>query len=213
MWWRKRWVRAAGVALVAYTLVWYEAMFGIPRYLVPVLPLAAVLAAYAAVQLVDRGGWWRRGALAVLAVSAVPFAAMTVLFATRLLPGAAGAESTPHFVQRLTGTYDAFAWLDHNLPARGRVLLGVRGAYWLHRPYATYDLPLFGVKDSTATLEDRMRRYDIRYLAFFDGELPPPVRALRDRLQRVATLEVPLVTSRALGTSTTKRLVIYRWRG
>ncbi len=179
----------------------------------PVLPLAAVLAAFAALNLLERGGWWRRASLAVLAVSAVPVVAMTALFATRLVPGVIGTESTPHFVQRLTGTYDAFAWLDRNLPPQGRVLLGVRGAYWLHRPYATYDLPLFGEQNSTATIEARMRHYDIRYLAFFEGQLPPPLRPLRSSLQHVTTLDVPLVTSRALGTSTAKRLVVYRWSG
>jgi hypothetical protein len=213
LWWRQGWVRAAGVALLLYTVVWYHSMYGIPRYLVPVLPLAAVLAAFGAVKLIERGGWWRRASLAVLAVSAVPVVAMSGLFAARLVPGVIGTESTPHFVQRLTGTYDAFAWLDHNLPPEGRVLIGVRGAYWLHRPYATYDLPLFGEQDSTATIEARMRRYDVRYLAFFEGELPPPLRPSRSRLQRIATLEVPLVTSRALGTSTVKRLVVYRWTG
>jgi hypothetical protein len=213
MWWRQRWVRAAGVALVLYTVVWYHSMFGIPRYLVPVLPLAAVLAAFGALNLVERGGWWRRASLAVLAVSAVPVIAMSALFAARLAPGVVGAESTPHFVQRLTGTYDAFAWLDRNLPAQGRVLLGVRGAYWLHRPYATYDLPLFGDQESTATIEARMRQYDIRYLAFFEGQVPPPLLPVRYTLQRLAILKVPLVTSRALGTSTAKRLVVYRWNG
>jgi hypothetical protein len=172
-----------------------------------------VLAAFGAVNLIERGGWWRRASLGALAVSAVPVVAMSGLFAARLLPGVIGTESTPHFVQRLTGTYDAFAWLDRNLPPQGRVLIGVRGAYWLHRPYATYDLPLFGDQDSTATIEARMRRYDVRYLAFFEGELAPPLRPLQSRLQRIATLEVPLVTSRALGTSTVKRLVVYRWTG
>ena len=213
MWWRQRWVRAAGLTLVLYTVVWYHSMFGIPRYLVPVLPLAAVLAAFGAVNLFERGGWWERLSLSVLAVSAVPVIAMSALFATRLVPGVIGTESTPHFVQRLTGTYDAFAWLDRNLPPQGRVLLGVRGAYWLHRPYATYALPLFGDLNSTATIEARMRRYDVRYLAFFDGELPPPLQPLRNKLQRVTILELPVVTSRALATSTSKRLVVYRWTG
>jgi hypothetical protein len=213
LWWRRRWVLAGGAALAIYTVLWYHVMFGIPRYLVPVLPLAAVLAAFSAVNLVERGGWWRRAALSVLAISAIPTAAMTVLFAARLVPGVVGTESTPHFVQRLTGTYNAFAWLDRNLPPEGRVLLGVRGAYWLHRPYATYDLPLFGSRDSTSTLVKRMRQYDVRYLALYEGEFPPPLRPLRNRLVRIATLAVPFVTSRALGTHTMKRLVVYRWKG
>jgi hypothetical protein len=130
-----------------------------------------------------------------------------------LLPGALGVEATPHFVQRLTGTYDAFQWLDRNLPPQGRVLLGVRGPYWLQRPYAVYDLPLFGVADPTSVIVQRMRAYDVRYLAFFAGELPPPLKPLRAQLETIAVLRVPYVTSRALGTSVTKRLIVYRWRG
>lgn len=211
--WRRRWVAAAAAALIGYTLVWDKAMYGIPRYLVPILPLAAVLAGAGVVELARRGTWWRRIGVVLLGVSALPLVAMTALFAARLAPGAAGVEATPHFVQRLTGTYDAFAWMDAKLPQRGRVLLGVRGAYWLHRPYATYDLPLFGIKDPTRVAVARMRRYDVRYLAFYDGELPEPLVPIRRQLHRIAVLEVPFVTSRTLGSSERKRLVVYRWTG
>ena len=210
---RRRWVEVLVLALVVYAVLWFELMLEIPRYLVPVLPFAATLAAYALVVLWRDGGGRKALAVAVAAVSVLPFAAMTGVFAVRLLPGAVGAESTPHFVQRLTGTYDAFRWLDRNLPPQGRVLLGVRGPYWLRRPYAVYDLPLFGVDDPTPVIVQRMRDYNVRYLAFFEGELPAPLRPLRGRLQRIAVLEVPYVTSRTLGESVSKRLVVYRLRG
>ncbi len=59
----------------------------------------------------------------VAAVTVAPLVAITGLFTWRIAPGALGTESQSHFVQRLTGTYDAFRWMDRNLPPQGRVLV------------------------------------------------------------------------------------------
>ncbi len=203
--------RLLGLGILAYLVVWWETMHQVTRYLLPVLPFAAVLAGAAAIDLWDRGRRARMSLAAVAVVTALPFVAIAGLFTWRIGPGAAGTESTPVFVQKQTGTYDAFRWLDRNLPKGGRVLLGVRDAYWLDRPYAVFDVPLFNYRQSSADTVARMHRYDVRYVAFINGQLPPSIQPLTKQLRLLAKLDVPFVTSRTLGRVEHEQLVVWAW--
>lgn len=206
-----RTARLLGLGILAYLLVWWETMHQVTRYLLPVLPFAAVLAGTAAIALWDRGRRARMSLAAVAVVTALPFVAIAGLFTWRIGPGAAGTESTPVFVQKQTGTYNAFRWLDRNLPKSGRVLLGVRDAYWLDRPYAVFDVPLFNYRQSSADTVARMHRYDVRYVAFINGQLPPSIQPLTKQLRLLARLDVPFVTSRTLGRVEHEQLVVWAW--
>lgn len=204
-----RTARLLGLGILVYLVVWWETMHQITRYLLLVLPFAAVLAGAAAVWL------WQRHARAVLAavalVTVVPFAAIAGLFTWRIGPGAVGAQSTSAFVQKQTGTYDAFRWLDRNLPPRGRVLIGIRDAYWLDRPYAVFDVPLFNFRQKTSDTVARMHHYDVRYLAFVNGQPPTPLVPIHHQLRLLARLDVPFVTSRALGRVEHETLYVWAW--
>jgi hypothetical protein len=149
----------------------------------------------------------------VLAVTAAAYLVVGGLFAWRIAPGALGLRSEARFVQDATGSYDAFRWLDTQLPPAGRLLIGVRNLYWLDRPYVRATAPLFADGDPTARYLARMRDYDVRYLAFLEGQLPTPLARVRGRLERIARLSMPRVTSRTLGGSEQQWLVVYRWRG
>jgi hypothetical protein len=205
--------RVLALGIVVYLVVWWEAMHQITRYLLPACAFAAVLAGWAAVRLWERRGWGRRYVLAVAAATVVPFVAITGLFAWRTLPGAIGLESTAEHVQRQTGTYDAFEWLDEELPPEGRVLVGIRNLYWLDRPHAAYDLPVFNFGISPEVAEARLRRFDVRYLAFLDGALPSPLEPLRPRLRELARLDAPFVSSRTLARVEERELVVWAWCG
>ena len=206
-----RTVRLLGLGILAYLVVWWETMHQVTRYLLPVLPFAAVLAGSAAIDLWGRGRRMRISLAALAVVTVLPFAAIAGLFTWRIGPGAAGTESTPVFVQKQTGTYDAFRWLDRNLPEEGRVLLGIRDAYWLNRPYAVFDVPLFNYRQATADTVARMHRYDVRYIAFINGQLPPSIQPLTGQLRLLAKLDVPFVTSRTLGRVEHEQLVVWAW--
>jgi hypothetical protein len=206
-----RLLRVLGLAILVYLVAWWEGMQQITRYLLPILPLAAVLAALAAVWLWERRPLGRVALGAVAALTVVPFLAITGLFAWRIAPGALGLESRGDFVQRLTGTYDAFQWLDAKLPADGRLLIGVRDRYWLERPSAAYDVPIFSYEQTPEKTIARMRKYDVRYLAFIDAGLPNPLHGLK--LRKLATLAVPFVTSRTLGRVQQRQLVVWAWCG
>jgi hypothetical protein len=205
-----RWARLLGLGTLAYLVVWWEGMHQVTRYLLPVLPFAAALTGVGALALWERRGWARTCLGVVAVVTVVPFIAIAGIFAWRLGPGALGTQSTAAFVQKQTGTYDAFRWLDDHLPAQGRVLLGIRDAYWLERPYAVFDVPLFNYRQETSDTVARMRRYDVRYLAFFNGP-PTPLEPLRGQLHLLARLDVPFVTSRALGRVQHQELDVWAW--
>jgi len=206
-----RLLRVLALGIVAYLIVWWEVMQQITRYLLPILPFAAALAAAAGVEL-WRGGRVGRGYATVSAVVAAgAFLAIAGLFAWRILPGALGIESQARFVQRQTGTYDAFAWLDHRLPPSGRVLIGVRDLYWLDRPHAAFDVPYFSFEQPTRLTLERMRAIDVRYLAFVNGQLPPQLQPISRQLRLLARLDVPQVTSRTLGRVTHQTLVVWAW--
>lgn len=203
--------RLVGLGMLVYLVIWWEGMQQITRYLLPALAFAAVLGGGAAVALARRRGWGRRYLLAVAAVTAVPFAAITGLFTWQIAPGVLGVESEGAFVQRLTGTYRAFQWLDNELPPDGRVLIGIRDLYWLERPHLAFDVPLFNFQQPTPQAVARMRHYDVRYLAFPGGRLPAPLEPLRPQLRLLARLDVPFVTSRTLGRVRHEELVVWAW--
>jgi 4-amino-4-deoxy-L-arabinose transferase-like glycosyltransferase len=205
----RRAARLLALGAFVYVVVWWEEMQQITRYLLPGLALATPLAGFAAAELWRRRPRGRVALAAIAVVTVAPLAAITGLFAWRIAPGALGTESQPHFVQRLTGTYDAFHWMDHNLPPGGRVLIGIRDTYWLNRPAAVFDVPLFNFSQPSAQTIARMRQYDVRYVAFFDNTLPKELDPLRLRL--LARLDVPYVTSRTLGRVQHKVLDVWAW--
>jgi hypothetical protein len=208
---RRRWVTPLAIVEIAYLVVWWQGMHQITRYLLPALALSTAMSGYAAVELWRRRGWWQRADWVVAAATAAPFAAITALFAVQVLPGAFGTESTPAFVQRLTGSYDALQWLDTKLPPQGRVIVfGMRNLYWLQRPYVRGTEPLFPFTEPTSQLVARMHAWDVRYIAALAGTPPPAVEA---HSKLIATLPVEIVTSRTLGRieKAPEQFRVYAW--
>jgi 4-amino-4-deoxy-L-arabinose transferase-like glycosyltransferase len=204
-----RTVRLLALGVLVYVVVWWEEMQQITRYLLPGLVLATPIAGWAAVELWRRRPRGRVVLAMVAAITVAPLLAISGLFGWRIAPGALGTESEAHFVQRLTGTYDAFRWMDTNLPRDGRVLVGIRDTYWLSRPSAVFDVPLFNFSQPSSVTAARMRRYDIRYVAFFEGGLPQQLAPLK--LKLLARLNAPFVTSRTLGHVENRVLDVWAW--
>jgi 4-amino-4-deoxy-L-arabinose transferase-like glycosyltransferase len=208
---RRRWILWLAAGEVVYLVVWWQGLHQVTRYLLPALALSTAMSGYAAVELWHRQPWGRRLDLVLALATAAPFLVMTGLFASQVGPGVVGTESTPVFVQRLTGQYDALHWLDTRLPRGGRVVLfGVRNLYWLDRPYVRGTPPLFSPLEPAPLLVARLHAYDVRYAASLAGG-PTPEVAAHARL--IATLPVEVVTSRTLGrlARTKETLRVYAW--
>lgn len=208
---RRRWVLWIAAGEVVYLIVWWQGMYQITRYLLPALALSMAMTGYAAVELWRRNGWARRLVWVLAAATAAPFAVITVLFAWQVGPGVVGTESTPAFVQRLTGSYDALHWLDTKLPPGGRVaIFGMRNLYWLNRPYVRGTHPLFAYPEPGPVMVSRLHAWDVRYTAALDSYPPPAVLA---HSKLIVTLPVEIVTSRTLGrsASTPAQFRVYAW--
>lgn len=208
---RRRWVWWVAAGEVVYLVVWWQGLHQITRYLLPALALSTAMSAYAAVELWHRRPWGIRLDVLLAAATAAPFAVITGLFAFQVVPGVVGTESTPAFVQRLTGSYNALHWLDTNLPPGGRVMVsGMRNLYWLDRPYVRATGPLFPSGESAPVVIARMKRYDVRYVAALAG-VPPAEIAAHSR--QLATLPVEVVTSRTLGRLARQgeKMRVYAW--
>lgn len=208
---RRGWVRVVAVAVALYVVLWWQGMHQTTRYLLPALAFGAVLAGFAAVRL-----WERRWGKAILsgaaAVTAALLVVITGLYARQVLPGVVGTESTPAFVQRLTGDEDVFLWLEAHLPRRGRVLMmGFRNLYWFNRPYVRYTLPVFPSGNPPQVIRQRLREYDVTSIAYIGGT---PPNWLMPELKQIATLSAVDVTSRTLGrvSSRPDYVRVYVWR-
>jgi hypothetical protein len=208
---RRRWVLCTAAGVAVYLVIWWQGMHQTTRYLLPALAFMTVMSGYAVVELWRRRGWARRLDWAFAAATAAPFAVITVLFSAQVLPGSLGTEATPAFVQRLTGSYDALHWLDTKLPPGGRVaVFGVRNLYWLQRPYVRGTPPLFDYNEPTPVLVARMHAWNVKWIAWLEGEPPPAMHA-----RLIATLPVQVVTSRTLGRiqKQPEVLRVYSWIG
>src|SRR5262249_44436854 len=163
-------------------VVWWEEMQQVTRYLLPGLVLATPLAGFAAVELWRRRPRGRAVAAIVAAVTIAPPLPISGPFAWRIAPGAPRPQGQAPFPRGLPGRYDAFGWMDETPPPGGRVLVGIRDTYWLSRPSAVFDVPLFNFSQPSSQTAARMRKYDVRYVAFFDGTLPQQLSPLHLRM-------------------------------
>jgi hypothetical protein len=208
---RRRWVVWVAAGEVVFLIVWWQGQHQITRYLLPGLAFAAAMSGYAAVELWRRRPWGMRIDVLFAAATVAPFVIITALFASQVMPGVVGTESTPAFVQRLTGSYDALHWLDTKLPPSGRVaVFGMRNLYWLNRPYVRGTHPLFAYGEPGPVMVARLHAWDVRYVAALAGDPPPAVGA---HSKLIATLPVEIVTSRTLGrvARTPELFRVYAW--
>lgn len=207
---RRGWVRWFSLAIVVYLLLWWQGMHQATRYLLPILVLAMPMAGLVAVRLWG-SRWGRIYVAAAGTVSALLLVVITGLYARQVLPAIVGTESTPHFVQRLTGDSAAFHWLDTHIP-RGDVvaLMGVRNSYWVQRPYVLYREPLYASHNPPSVQRARLVAAHVRYIAY-EGGTPP--KWLMPELRQIATLQAKVVTSRTLGRTASYPDVVrvYRW--
>lgn len=179
-----------GAALV---LAWWASSEQ-ARFLLPALALFAAAAGAGMVSVP------RPVVLAVMAVSAAAWAIPTALLERQLVPVAFGAESQPHFVQRMTGTYDALRAASRS--AGGTLALaGYNGIY-----YASGDAVFLGPGEFASDVSRRdylarLQRLDVTdVLAPAHGRIPA-LAPIRGCLVPLSTYAARFVTSRTRGTS------------
>jgi len=125
---------ALGLFSLAYLVVWFN-LTQQSRYLVPILPFAALLATWGLRGALDRQAV-RSAASAVLAVQTVILCGLLALLVRPGIPVVLGAKGAEEYLARALDVYSAQRWINRNTPRTARVLLydETRGFY-LDRAY------------------------------------------------------------------------------
>jgi hypothetical protein len=199
---------AVVVGIAVYVLAWFVTTQQ-ARFLVPLLPALAVLAAFGILALAARGRAARIVAVATTAAALLAGLGISVVYAAQFVPVAVGHESKEHFLRRKVSLYDGIAWLNNRLGPNDKVLLDVWSLLYLRVPYVTFGtmgdlLPPEAGPEATRTFvdenhvthvavlaDDRARRRQVGYLhATLLARVPvTPVRS-RTRDERGPTKDM-----------------------
>jgi hypothetical protein len=199
---------AAGAGIAVYLVAWFSTTQQ-ARFLVPLLPALAVLAALGILALAGRGRLGRIVAVGVTAAALLAGLGISVVYAAQFAAVAAGRESEQHFLTRKVSLYDGIDWLNRRLDNHDKVLLDQWSLLYLEVPYLTFGtmgdlLPLGAGPEATRTFaadngvthvavlaDDEARRRQVGYLdARLIARVPvTPVRS-RTRDERGPTKEM-----------------------
>jgi hypothetical protein len=200
---------AAGIAV--YVLVWFVTTQQ-ARFLVPLLPALAVLAALGILALAGRGRLARVVAVATTAGALIAGLGISVVYAAQFAPVAVGQESKAHFLKRKVSLYDGIDWLNERLGKDDKVLVDVWSLLYLDVPYITFGtmgdlLPTDAGPDATRTF---VARNHVTHVAVLADDKPRrrQVGYLHARLlARVAVTPVRSRTRNERGP--TKEMLVY----
>jgi hypothetical protein len=193
---------------IVYLIAW-EVQAPQARFLLPVLAVLAAVAGAGAARLLHAGGVRRVVVLAVLAATGVAWAGATVALTRQLLPVTVGLEGRRTFLERLTGTYDAFTAMR----ARSHGTLAVAGyPLTFSVPGPTIQVGLTEFDPAISRHEYISRLEDLGVTRLVVADTPGTrdfIAPLRSCLDEVSTYRARFVTSRASGTSTPLQLHFY----
>jgi hypothetical protein len=206
--------RAAAVVLAAsgvYLLAWFAGSQQY-RFLAPVMPALAVLAALGIRALA------RSGRVARLTAAAVPIAALTTglavsaLYAAQFVPVAVGAESERRFLTENSSYYEGVDWLNRNLPPDAHVLLGFVFALHVDRPTVVWTADVLPSTAGRAETRAFFGRYRLTHAALLGTVEPQQLRAVGAR--PIARVTVHPIVSRTLSeTGPAETMVVYALPG
>jgi hypothetical protein len=186
---RRRGAAIALLSVVVYVACWF-ATSQQARFLVPAVPVLAVLAALGVHALALRGRAWRALAIAgtagALAVGCGTFA----VFSAQFFPVVFGVQSEEDFLAKRTWYYDGIAWLNRELDEPGGVLIDFASPY-LERPYVVWTLLAVPPEAPRSSALRLAREEEVAYAAVLDSTVArrrPFLAAMGAR--RIATVDV-----------------------
>ena len=128
---------AVWTGVLAYVLMWF-ATSQQARFLLPLMPVVAVLAALGVLALASRGPRSRLvAAAATTLVLAFGFAASSA-YASQFASVVAGRESKETFLVKKVSLYEGVEWLNRHLTSDDRVALDMWSLLYLEIPYVTF---------------------------------------------------------------------------
>lgn len=186
--WRKTLARVAGaVGLTVFAGIAVLSQYG--RFLLPVYPLALVLAIAGAYEAARRG--WRLvrvGCVATLAFFLLFSVGADLVYARDFLPVAIGRQSRKVFLEKMAPDYRVVEFINHELHGRrGKVMIFFRHVYYLQVAFV-YGNPADSMQTGAvanqgpAQLLSLLRRLNVRWIVK-SPDFPPALASAARKLE------------------------------
>jgi hypothetical protein len=194
-----------------FGVAWWE-LAPQARFLLPGLAVLAAVGGAGSTSWLESGLRTRIPVGALLVVAGVAWLVASVALTRQLIPVTVGAEGRTHFLQRLTGTYDAFR------SARGRsgdATIGlVDYPYPFNVPGRSVSLgqPEFDPTLSRADYLTRLRALGVETVLAGGTAVPSQLEPLDGCVTRLASYHARFVTSRSMARSRPFELTVYSSR-
>ncbi|MDA2932717.1 glycosyltransferase family 39 protein [Acidobacteria bacterium AH-259-D05] len=166
---------------VYYTL-WFST-YQQTQYLLPVLALLLILAAYCFWQVI-RFPWLRWAATGLLISSFSLFLGYSVVFNLQFAPVVFGQQSRHDFLAGKVSFYDDIEWINKNLPEDSRLLFYHLETFYLQRDFVLSYGNVFPISEES-TAEDYLgllREKEITHIFITGLQLEDPAFAVTTRL-------------------------------
>ena len=200
----------AGAA--AYVAAWFVGSQQ-ARFLIPLMPPFAILAALGANEIARRTAIGRFVVVASVAATLVAGAAVSVVYSAQFVPVALGLQSKDAFLSHKASYYDGFVWLDRHLPPGAVVVTDIPSGLYLRPPYVVRTREVLPDGADRAATSRFLRRWHVDYIAFVRGDAPLVKAFTPFEGRLVGSVPVHYVTSRTLNEiGAPDRLLVWQVR-
>jgi hypothetical protein len=163
-------ITSGGVFL--YLLIWFMTTQQ-ARFLVPVMPASAVLAALGTLALVGHTRLGRWVAVAVTAGALAVGLGASSIYAAQFAPVVFGTEAQSQFLHEKVSNFAGVEWLNRNLGRHAKVATDIWALLYLHMPYVTFGtmgdlLPPEAGPEATRAF---LAKYGITHVAILDYDV------------------------------------------
>jgi hypothetical protein len=209
---RRRWVAIALAGVATFVVAWFFGVQG-ARYLFPALPVLAVLAAFGIAEFAARSRVGRFVTLGVVAGALALGAGISTVYASRLLPVVAGAESEDEFLRQNVSYHEGVEWLNRSLPPGARVVIDHVFLLHVDRPALTWSSDALSTTAGPVETRAFFRRYRLTHAVIFSTNGRRRRQLGYVGARAIARVTVHRVVSRTLSEiGPAESMVVYRGR-
>lgn len=184
-------------AALVYVLAWFFGSQQV-RYLAPLAPALAVLAALGVLALAVRGRAARLVTVTVVTGALAVALAVSLVYAAQFVPVVTGRESAREFLEEKSSYYEGVEWLNRNLPADARVVLDHLFILHVDRPAVWWSSDALPTTAGPAPSRAFFRRYGITHAEIFDWDVSRKRQLGYAGARPIARVTVHAVSSRTL---------------
>ena len=162
-------IACAGVLL--YLIAWFVTTQQ-ARFLVPLMPAMAVLAALGIVALARESRLGRLLATTVTAAALTVGLGASTVYAAQFVPVVLGTQPSDQFLRQKVSNYHGIEWLNRSLGHDDRVATDVWALFYLRVPYTPFGTmgDLLPANAGPAATRAFVSKYGITHIAILDGD-------------------------------------------